>query len=95
MLSSIITLRHLANNIKVMSQILCHGYCDCCTSKTPFSPPPPGPSSSPPRPPYADNPRTKYEVRFIYVNDVPPSTKLNDFVDRAAQTVFWSEIIRG
>ena len=58
---------------------------ECCT------PCPPCPQY----PPFYCCPRTKYDVNFIYVNDKPPNTTLKDFVDRASQTLFWTEIARG
>lgn len=48
-----------------------------------------------PLPMYYCKPRTKYDVNFIYINDKPPSTAMGDFVDRIAQTVFWTELARG
>ncbi|CAK1588723.1 unnamed protein product [Parnassius mnemosyne] len=61
------------------------GYSSCAS----FSPCPPI------KPPFYCRPRTKYEVNFVYINDQPPSTRTKDFVDRVAQTVFWTELIRG
>ncbi|XP_047523689.1 NADH-quinone oxidoreductase subunit I-like [Pieris napi] len=57
-------------------------------------PPYPPPSCSP-VPPFYCCPRTKYDVNFIYINDVPPPSTLGDVFDRIAQSVFWLEIARG
>ncbi|XP_013133379.1 PREDICTED: NADH dehydrogenase [ubiquinone] iron-sulfur protein 8, mitochondrial-like [Papilio polytes] len=40
-------------------------------------------------------PRTKYDVTFVYINDVPPKSGGRDIVDRASQTIFWTELARG
>lgn len=32
---------------------------------------------------------------FVYVNDVEPSMAFNDITDRAAATMFWTELARG
>ncbi|KPJ09275.1 NADH dehydrogenase [ubiquinone] iron-sulfur protein 8, mitochondrial [Papilio machaon] len=40
-------------------------------------------------------PRTKYDVTFVYINDVPPKSGGKDIVDRASQIVFWTELVRG
>lgn len=37
----------------------------------------------------------KKEPGYIYVNALPPSMKMNDITDRAAQTMFWTELARG
>lgn len=70
-------------------------------------PPPPCPPCGPyapatnkppwkiPHPPFYNCPRTKYEVNWIYINDIPPKTTMRDFVDRAAQICFWTELMRG
>lgn len=58
-------------------------------------PPPVFPPPCCPMPPFASNPRTKYQVNFFYVSPLPPTTEFRDFVDRIAQTCFWTEIIRG
>lgn len=59
----------------------------------------PCPSYYPPyeqkQPPFYNCPRNRYAVNWIYVNDKPPSTKIKDFFDRAAQIIFWTEICRG
>lgn len=73
-------------------------YCDSCAPEAPPTCPcPPSPPCTPctPLPMYHCNPRTKYDVNFIYINDKPPSTALKDFVDRTAQILFWTELIRG
>ncbi|CAK1554997.1 unnamed protein product [Leptosia nina] len=57
-------------------------------------PPYPPPSCSP-VPPFYCCPRSKYEVGFIYINDVPPATGFSDVVDRIAQSIFWLELARG
>lgn len=67
---------------------------------TPSYPPcPPNPNQDPPvtptYPPYFCCPRTKYDVRFVYINDTPPKTTVKDFFDRASQTIFWTELVRG
>lgn len=46
-------------------------------------------------PPYYCCPRSAYDVQFIYINDQPPKTTSKDFVDRASQVVFWTELFRG
>ncbi|XP_046977439.1 NADH-ubiquinone oxidoreductase subunit 8-like [Vanessa cardui] len=72
-------------------------YCDPCQESPPcrqVCPPSACPTCSQ-LPTYYCYPRTKYDVNFIYVNDKPPSTALRDFVDRTAQTLFWTEIVRG
>uniref|UniRef100_A0A2A4J567 4Fe-4S ferredoxin-type domain-containing protein n=1 Tax=Heliothis virescens TaxID=7102 RepID=A0A2A4J567_HELVI len=64
----------------------------------PPPPPPPMPACPPPPtlyPPFYCCPRTKYDVKFVYINDVPPSTRFRDFVDRASQIMFWTELARG
>lgn len=63
-----------------------------CPSTLPY---PPEASPCNQYPPFYSCPRTKYDVNFIYINDKPPSTVLKDFVDRTAQTLFWTELIRG
>ncbi|XP_059055255.1 NADH-ubiquinone oxidoreductase subunit 8-like [Achroia grisella] len=79
---------------------------DCCDPYVadsppcpPYSPGPPCPPSplwpSSQYPPFYYCPRTKYDVKFVYVNDKPPSTRFKDFIDRASQIFFWTEIIRG
>ncbi|CAH4038334.1 NADH-quinone oxidoreductase subunit I-like [Pieris brassicae] len=57
-------------------------------------PPYPPPSCSP-VPPFYCCPRTKYDVNFIYINDVPPPSALGDVFDRIAQSIFWLELARG
>lgn len=66
--------------------------CPPCPPPSPLCPPPPPP---PMCPPHYCCPRTKYQVNWIYVNDVPPTTTLRDFFDRATQVWFWTELIRG
>ncbi|KAM3968434.1 LOW QUALITY PROTEIN: NADH-ubiquinone oxidoreductase subunit 8 [Aphomia sociella] len=74
--------------------------CNPCAPEYPSCPPcPPWPPCTPsppsvPCPPFHCSPRTKYDVKFIYVNDKPPTTSIRDFIDRASR-VFWTEIIRG
>ncbi|XP_035433155.2 NADH-ubiquinone oxidoreductase subunit 8-like [Spodoptera frugiperda] len=74
---------------------------ECLPAWPPCPPPlePPPFSCCPPPPtlypPFYCCPRTKYDVNFIYINDIPPKTGFRDFVDRIAQTLFWTELIRG
>ncbi|XP_028033032.1 NADH-ubiquinone oxidoreductase subunit 8-like [Bombyx mandarina] len=60
---------------------------------------PPHPAQScaqgPQRPPFYCCPRTKYDVQYTYINDQSPSTTMRDIFDRASQTLFWTEIVRG
>lgn len=66
----------------------------CLSCPRPICPCPPDPCP-PALPPFHDQPRSKYEVKFEYVNDIPPSTTMKDFFDRAAQIIFWTELARG
>ncbi|KAJ0183869.1 hypothetical protein K1T71_000292 [Dendrolimus kikuchii] len=92
--NSVIAKKVLINNGRNSSK----GDCVPCEPEStpcpPTSPSPPCPPC-PQYPPYFCCPRTKYEVKFIYVNDKPPGTTVRDFVDRASQIVFWTELIRG
>ncbi|KAF2905804.1 hypothetical protein ILUMI_00372 [Ignelater luminosus] len=38
---------------------------------------------------------TTSKGKYIYVNDKEPSMAMNDITDRAAQTIFWTELARG
>ncbi|XP_063372998.1 NADH-ubiquinone oxidoreductase subunit 8-like [Cydia amplana] len=71
--------------------------CDPCQSIPPPPCPPcaPCPPCPPPLPPFHHYPRTAYNVKFIYVNDQIPTTTLRDFVDRASQICFFTELFRG
>ncbi|XP_039763795.1 NADH dehydrogenase [ubiquinone] iron-sulfur protein 8, mitochondrial-like [Pararge aegeria] len=68
--------------------------CPLCPPIAPDPCPPVFPPPCAPLPPFACNPRTKYQVHFYNISDPPPKTEMKDFVDRIAQTVFWTEIIR-
>ncbi|XP_075991090.1 NADH-ubiquinone oxidoreductase subunit 8-like [Anticarsia gemmatalis] len=46
-------------------------------------------------PPYFCCPRTQNDVNWIYINDQPPKTGMREFVDRACNIIFWTEIVRG
>lgn len=35
------------------------------------------------------------EKGYVYVNDKEPAMDLNSITDRAAQTLFWTELVRG
>ncbi|KAL4717519.1 hypothetical protein ACJJTC_000668 [Scirpophaga incertulas] len=85
-------------NVQYLFQPLLHNSSDPCNP--PCSPCPPYPQcpcqmSPVPQPPHHCCPRTKYDVKFVYVNDKPPTTNFGDYVDRAAQIFFWSELLRG
>lgn len=41
------------------------------------------------------NALNKKDDGYIYVNAEVPSMKMNDITDRAAQTIFWTELARG
>ncbi|KAL0852033.1 hypothetical protein ABMA28_000295 [Loxostege sticticalis] len=95
---------HKMNKIVALAVRDCSG--NPCAPECPPYPPcppcPPCPPYCPPccmpppqSPPFQSCPRTKYDVKFIYVNDKPPNTKMRDFFDRASQIFFWTEIIRG
>lgn len=47
------------------------------------------------RPFSISNVLNKKEDGYIYVNAQEPSMKMNDITDRAAQTMFWTELTRG
>lgn len=47
------------------------------------------------RPFSACNAPQKKDEGYIYVNALEPSMKMGDITDRAAQTMFWTELARG
>ncbi|RVE46439.1 hypothetical protein evm_008906 [Chilo suppressalis] len=92
------------SKVNQVSALPLRGYCNPCAPEWSPSPPcppcPPSPPytpqrSQPQQPPHYCCPRTKYDVNFIYINDMPPNTTVRDFFDRASQTCFWTEIFRG
>lgn len=78
------------NNTRAYSgQEDCWNDDNMCSTSVPYNPcPPPVPAN------YC-RPRTKYDVNFVYINSEAPSTRTSDFVDRIAQTLFWTELFRG
>ncbi|KAJ2954403.1 hypothetical protein O0L34_g2667 [Tuta absoluta] len=63
-----------------------------------FQPCPPGPPPSPPRcflPPNYYKPRTKCDVKWVYINADVPTTDFRNMLERAANVIFWTEILKG